>query len=215
MGSQPVHRSILAIDIEGSTAAVRTNPVRHELRSCVYRMLAVAMSHTGIDGHRCDPLEDRGDGVLVLIHPVDELPKTLLLTRLVPALTRQLVEYNASVPPAELPRLGLRLRAVVHAGEVHRDENGYFGEEVDLACRLLDAQKLKRCLRSCASPLVLVVSEDIYWGIVRHGYDGICPATYRPELSVMLAGRRRRGFVHFPSALQYSPPEVSIQNHVA
>lgn len=215
MGSQPVHRSILAIDIEGSTAATRTNPVRYELRSGVYRMLANAMSHAGIDGHRCDPFEDRGDGVLVLIHPVDELPKTLLLSRLIPALAQQLAEHNAAVPPTERSRLGLRLRAVVHAGEVHRDENGYFGEEVDLACRLLDSPKLKRCLRSCASPLVLVVSEDIYWQIVRHGYDGICPAAYRPELSVTLAGRRRRGFVHVPPVLQHSVASPAVQDHVA
>ena len=106
MSSQPVHRSVLAIDIEGSTAATRTNPVRHELRSCVYHMLAAAMNHAGIDGHRCDPFEDRGDGVLVLIRPVDELPKRLLLARLTPALTRQPVKHcwRSSTPP---PSTGL------------------------------------------------------------------------------------------------------------
>lgn len=208
--SQPVHRSILCIDIEGSTAALRTNPIRQELRSQVYRMLAAAMSHTGIDGRWCDPFEDRGDGVLVLMHPVDELPKTLLLSRLVPKLAHQLVEYNAGVPPADRPRLGLRLRVVVHAGEIHRDDNGYFGEAVDLACRLLDSQKLKRCLRESPSPLVLVVSEDLYWGIVRHGYDGICPTTYHPDLRVSVGGRRCRGYVHVPTAIPDTPEKPSM-----
>lgn len=206
-----MHRSILAIDIEGSTAAVRTNPIRQELRSQLYRMLATALDHTGIDERRCDPFEDRGDGVLVLIHPVDEVPKTILLSRLIPTLARQLAEYNTAVPSADRPRLGLRLRAVVHAGEVHRDENGYFGEAVDLACRMLDSPKLKQCLRECRSPLVLVVSEDIYWGIVRHGYDGICPSAYHPDLRVSVGGRRRRGYVHVPPVPKLVP---ALRDHV-
>ncbi|MFG2085917.1 hypothetical protein [Spirillospora sp. NPDC048824] len=211
-----MHRSILVIDIEGSTAAARTNPIRQELRSQVYRMLGVAMGHAGIDARWCDPFEDRGDGVLVLLHPVDELPKTLLLSRLVPKLAHQLVEYNAGLASAERPRLGLRVRVVVHAGEVHRDENGCFGEAVDLACRLLDSPKLKQGLRENPAPLVLVVSEDIYWGIVRHGYDGICPSAYRPDLRISVGGRRRQGYVHVPSVLQLRTADAAaLQEHVA
>ncbi|MEU8803164.1 hypothetical protein [Spirillospora sp. NPDC048819] len=211
-----MHRSILVIDIEGSTAAARTNPVRQELRAQVYRMLGVAMGHAGIDGRWCDPFEDRGDGVLVLLHPVDELPKTLLLSRLVPKLAHQLVEYNAGLPAAERPRLGLRVRVVVHAGEVHRDENGCFGEAVDLACRLLDSPKLKQGLRESPAPLVLAVSEDIYWGIVRHGYDGICPSAYQPDLRVSVGGRRRQGYVHVPSVVQLMAADAAaLQDHVA
>lgn len=212
MSCQPVHRSILVIDIEGSTAAGRTNPVRQELRSQVYRMLGAAMDYAGIDVRWCDPFEDRGDGVLVLMRPVDELPKTLLLSRLVPKLAHLLVEYNGGLPTAERPRLGLRLRVAVHAGEVHRDGKGCFGEAVDLACRLLDAPKLKHCLRESPAPLVLVVSEDIYWGIVRHGYDAICPTTYHPDLRVSVGGRRRQGYVHVPSVLQLA---ALLEDHVA
>ena len=174
-------------------------------------MLGTAMEHAGIDGRWCDPFEDRGDGVLVLMRPVDELPKTLLLSRLVPKLAHQLFEYNEGLPAAEHPRLGLRVRVAVHAGEVHWDGKGCFGEAVDLACRLLDAPKLKQCLRNCPAPLVLVVSEDIYWGIVRHGYDGICPSTYHPDFRVTVGGRRRQGFVHVPSVLE----PAALEGHVA
>ncbi|TDC68362.1 hypothetical protein E1200_12000 [Actinomadura sp. GC306] len=212
MSDQPVHRSILVIDIEGSTAAGRTNPIRRELRSRVYDMLAGAMEYSGIDYRWCDPFEDRGDGVLILMHPVDELPKTLLLSRLVPKLAHQLVEYNGSLPATERTRRGLRLRAAVHAGEVHRDGKGCFGEAVDLACRLLDAPKLKQCLRDNPSPMVLVVSEEFYWAIVRHGYEGICPTTYHPGLKVSLGGRRSQGYVHVPSVLRLT---AALQDHVA
>lgn len=205
MTGNPVHRSILVVDLENSTAALRTNPIKQELRSQIYGQLRRAMVHTHIDDRWCDRFEDRGDGVLALFQPVDELPKTHLLSRLVPRLAQQLVDYNRSLPAEDRPSRCMRLRASVHAGEVHRDENGPFGEAIDLACRLLDAPKLKKCLRTCSAPLVLVVSEDIYWGIVKHGYDGICPESYRPDLRVSVAERRRQGYVHVPPGLPDQP----------
>jgi hypothetical protein len=206
--SNPVHRSILVVDLENSTAALRTNPVKEELRGQIYGLLRESMAETGVEDRWCDPLEDRGDGVLALIQPVDELPKTHLLSRLIPALTHRLVDYNRCVPLG-LPGHRMRMRAVLHAGEVHRDENGPFGEAVDLACRLLDSPKVKRCLRLASSPLVLAVSEDIYWGIVKHGYDGICPESYQPGVRVLVAGRRRQGYVHVPPELQLAAAEAS------
>ena len=86
MRSVPRHRSILAIDIERSTSPERTNPIRGELRHEAYRLLGTALRTAGITDGYCDPPADRGDGVLVLIHPADEVPKTLLLNPLVPVL---------------------------------------------------------------------------------------------------------------------------------
>lgn len=91
----PVHRSILAVDIEGST--LRKNAVKEELREHVYRLLLEALCIAGIDEGHCDPFTDRGDGVLVLLHPADELPKPLLLTRLMPALRGLLEEHNNGI----------------------------------------------------------------------------------------------------------------------
>jgi hypothetical protein len=198
--SHPVHRSILAVDIEKSTSPLRTNPIKEELRRLVYRLLVKAMAGAGIQDRHCDPFEDRGDGVLALIHPADEVPKTLLFNPLVPMLSQMLSDYNRSLPERERARRELRLRVVVHAGEIHRDGNGYFGEELDVACRLLDAPRLKRCLRQVLAPLVLVASEDLYWSIVRHHYDGICHETFQPAVRVHVGGRRRRGWVHVPPA---------------
>jgi len=198
--SHPVHRSILAVDMEKSTSPLRTNPIKEELRRLLYCLLEGAMASAGIQESHCDPFEDRGDGVLALIHPADEIPKTLLFNPLVPVLSQMLSDYNLSLPEPERARRGLRLRVVVHAGEIHRDRNGYFGEELDVACRLLDSQRLKKCLRQVPGPLVLVASEDLYWSIVRHQYDGIYHETFRPAIRIQVAGRRRRGWVHVPPA---------------
>ena len=194
----PLHRSIVAIDIERSTGPARTNPIRAELRHETYRLLGIAMQTAGITEQYCDPLTDRGDGVLALVHPDDDLPKTLLLNPLVPALVTLLDDRNASLAGAERHRRELRLRAVVHAGEVHYDGKGYFGEALDVAFRLLDAPRLKDCLRRAVTPLALVVSEDIYWSIVRHDYEGIPESAFNPLVRVRVAGRRRRGWVHVP-----------------
>ena len=45
---------------------------------------------------------------------------------------------------------------VIHAGEIHFDGMGYFGEALDVAFRLLDAPRLKNRLRQVVTPLVLV-----------------------------------------------------------
>ncbi|MBW8487434.1 hypothetical protein [Actinomadura parmotrematis] len=196
----PLHRSIIAVDIEGSTSPLRTDPIRGDLRRAVHAMLCAALERAGVGPARCEPFEDRGDGALVLVRPSDEVPKTYLLSRFVPELHRLLAEYDRALPAEEWPSRGLRLRAVVHAGEVHRDEFGYFGEALDVACRLLDARQLKRRLRCAAGPLAVVVSDEIYRCVVRHGYEGIPCDGYLPDVRVLVGGRRRQGWVHVPEA---------------
>ena len=195
--SLPVHRSILAVDIEGSTR--RTNPIKEELRGEVYRLMIGALYVTGIVSQHYDPFTDRGDGLLVLLHPADELPKPLLLSRLIPALASLLAAYNGRISPADEPHI-LRLRAVIHAGEVHRDGNGPFGEDLDVAFRLLDAPRFKAHLKSATVPLALVASDYIYQSIIRHGYDGIADQEYLQLVTVNVGDQRRKGWVHLPSA---------------
>lgn len=188
----PVHRAIVAVDLEGSTQ--RTNPERGEFRRILYALLDQALCAAGIEPGHLEPTADRGDGVLILIKPHDGVPKTVLLGLLVPALTALLDEHNTTVRRSALR---LRLRVVVHAGEVHNDGKGFYGEDLDIAFRLLNAPKVKRALREAPSaPLVLVVSEAIFAGIIRHGYvDG---GRYEPLVRVRVAERQHRGWVHLP-----------------
>lgn len=189
----PMYRSIVVVDLEGST--MRTNPVKGELRRVMYHLLEHALDAAAITGNHLEELTDRGDGVMLLIRPHDDVPKSILLGRLIPLLTEFLIEYNAGVTQ---PALRMRLRAVVHAGEVHVDSRGFYGEAIDIAVRLLDAPSVKKALRQAASPLVLVISEDLYYGIVAHGYvDG---GTYRPLVRVRVANKQHRGWVYAPDS---------------
>jgi len=196
----PVHRSILTVDIEASTQ--RTNPVKGELRCELYRLIAGAFGLIGIGDKYCDPITDRGDGVLVLLRPADDFPKPFLLSRLLPALAGLLTARNSAISPAEKPRI-MRLRAVLHAGEVHFDGNGPFGEDLDVAFRLLDAPRFKAHLKSTAAPLALLASDYIYQSIIRHGYDGIDGEEFAPLVNVTVGFRRRRGWVHLPRGSRF------------
>lgn len=191
-GTEPVHRSIVVVDVEASTT--RTNPERGELRRVMYAMLEQALHVSGITAGHLEPMADRGDGVLILIKPHDDVPKTVLLGVFIPALATLLDEHNAAV---SRPALRLRLRAVIHAGEIHDDGRGFYGEDLDVAFRLLNAQEVKDALREApAAPLVLVVSEAIFTGIVRHRYAGT--DDYEPLVRVRVAELSHRGWVHFP-----------------
>ena len=119
--SLPVHRSILAVDIKGSTQPI--NDVMEELREEVYRLVVEALYVAGIGSQHYDPFTDRGDGLLVLLRPADDLPKPLLLSRLIPVLGSLLVAHSNSISPADQPRmlrLGLRLLNPVRRWAAYR-----------------------------------------------------------------------------------------------
>ena len=203
--SLPRHRTIVAVDIEQSTS--RPDPVKAELRRALYQLFDEALRSAGIRRRHRDRFTDRGDGLLALIHPVDQAAKPVLLNRAVPALSQLLADYNGGLPRAAVPQQRLRVRAVMHAGEVHYDGNGCFGEALDIAFRLLDAPGVKKALRSVTDPLTLVISGDIYRTIVRHGYEGIDQHAFRTLIRVNVAGNRYPGWVH--------TPQKATQPHVA
>ena len=199
----PVHRLIFAVDIEASTE--RNNLAKGELRRILYELLDRALEAAGIGARHREPYTDRGDSALILIKPHDDVPKTLVLGQLVPILTALLAEHNTSVTR---PELRMRLRAVVHAGEVHEDDKGFYGDDLDAAFRLLEAPRLKKSLKvATASPLILVVSEEIFNGIVQQGYlDG---AVFEPLVRVRVGRRQRRGWVHIPDPVSVDRPAVN------
>jgi hypothetical protein len=206
--SLPRYRAIVALDIERSTN--RTDPVKAVLRTKLYELFHAALCSAGIHQRHRDRFIDRGDGVLALIHPVNQCPKVLLLNCAIPALQQLLTDYNASLPCVVRPERQLRIRVVVHAGEVHYDANGCFGEALDIAFRLLDAALVKKALRVGTDPLILVVSGDIYGSVVRHGYAGIDQRAFRPLVRVQVAGHHYRGWIRIPEeTMQYQAAELA------
>jgi class 3 adenylate cyclase len=147
----PHYRTIIALDIEQSTKC--TDPVKAELRNKIYELFDESLRSAGIRAPHRDPFIDRGDGLLALIHPVEQAPKAILLNHAIPALNRLLADRNASLPHISQSQRQLRVRVVMHAGEVYYDANGCFGEALDIAFRLLDAIPVKKALRVTSEPL--------------------------------------------------------------
>ncbi|WP_372666597.1 hypothetical protein [Amycolatopsis kentuckyensis] len=189
----PRHRAIVAVDIEGSTK--HPNSVRALLRNVLYQLLEEAFTIAGIGRKHRDAFVDRGDGALCLVRPFDQVPKTLLLATFVPALA-DLLEKHAQ----DLPDLAFRLRVAIHAGEVHRDSRGLYGEDVDITCRLLDAPELKRRLKETSGPLALAISQEIHRAVVRHGYAGIDRTAFTQAVHIKIGEERLRGWLHTPEA---------------
>jgi hypothetical protein len=143
----------------------------------MYELVDEAKQAAGITTRHHEPFLDRGDGMIALFR---EVPKTLLLTSVVPRI--------AELLEGEL----FRMRVAIHAGEVHRDPRGYFGEAIDLACRLLNSPQTKLALRKSPTSLVLVVSDDIYRSVVCQEYDGIDRAAFEPLARIRLGSRAHR-----------------------
>jgi len=184
----PRYRAIVGLDIEQSTT--RPDPVKAEFRIMLYELFEAALRSAGIGPDRRDPFVDRGDGLLALVDPAELAP---LLSRVVPVFAQLLAGYNASLPP----RRQLRVRVVVHAGQVRRDDNGYFGEALDIACRLLDAPEAKAALKAAPEPLLLVISSHIRDSLAARATTGL--EHYRHLVTTHVAGREHPGWACVPT----------------
>ena len=189
---QPRQRTIVAWDVEASTT--RTNMARAAMREDMYHVFEAALLACKITEDLREPFEDRGDGGVVLIRPVDGLPKTMFLRTFVPLLNDMLEEHGNTYPNRRF-----RLRVAIHSGEVLFDRNGFFGEDVDITFRLLNAPELKKRLRQSAAPMVLVVSDHIHRSVVRHDYAGIDGRTFEQTIDMVVAGLPCRGWVQVPA----------------
>jgi class 3 adenylate cyclase len=194
----PRRRVIVALDIESSTS--RADPVKAELRTMLYELFDAALRTAGVSARRRGLFTDRGDGLLALIDPADE---TLLLNLVIPAFSQLLASCNTSLShPGERDRR-LRVRVVMHTGNVHDNDNGYFGEALDIAFRLLDAPRAKAALATAPGPLLLVVSGDLYDSAAPHDREDDY-ATVRRLITAEVAGHEYRGWIHTPMEAAYS-----------
>ena len=191
ISAEPWYRTVFAVDAESSTTLLNAEKAR--MRAAMYTLFTAALARGGITEDDRDRLIDRGDGVAALIRAVDRVPKTVLLRSVVPELSRMVDEHNRRHPGDRL-----RFRAVLHAGEVHHDPYGTYGEALDIAFRLLDSPVTKRALRRSAAPVVLAVSDDIYRSVVRHHYDGIDPLTYTAFSTRRNPSTWDEGWLHVP-----------------
>lgn len=185
--AEPSNKTILLMDMEGSGRR------RDSEQAVIHRMLYTVL-HETLSAAAIEPTEyrseDRGDGVFVLIDPA--VPKPALLRALLTATPEQLVSTNRLA--AEGARI--RLRIVVHTGEVALDEFGAVGADLVHAFRLLDASALRKELATMSEPSVLCVSDTVYQGVVRHAHPGVRPEHFHPLTVDSKDGATLTGWYH-------------------
>jgi HD domain-containing protein len=197
-------RVIVALDIERSTT--RPDRVKRDLRTMLYELFDAALRSAGVDADRHDRFIDRGDGLLALIDPADQ---AVVLTRVVPVFSQLLTGYNARFADSGEGQRELRVRVVLHCGEINDDDNGPFGETLDTAFRLLDAPRVKAALAAAPQPLLLVVSGEVYETAVRYDPSETGQPAFRGLVTAEVAGRHHQGWIHIPAAAGGGQPNPS------
>jgi hypothetical protein len=169
----PSFHAILVVDIEGFGR--RTNPVQKALRATMYEVVRTAFDEAGL--HYDEVVrEDRGDGIILL---VPGTPTLALAGRFVRALDECLREKAALF--AESHRM--RMRVALHQGLCEPDDEGWIGEPINTAARLVDADPLKKTLATATSAVMaLIVSDEIYRSVIRHDYRLIDAASFTKVL---------------------------------
>ncbi|AGZ44312.1 hypothetical protein AFR_30260 [Actinoplanes friuliensis DSM 7358] len=125
-----------------------------------------------------------GDGELAVL-PAD-VDEPALLSAFLLTLDKRLRAYNVE----RQPQARVRVRVSVHQGLLFPESrNGFAGEAVNTAARLVDAPVLKRALREFPDAAVAcIVSDGIHRDVIAGGYEGIRPERFR-RLRVVLGDK--------------------------
>lgn len=197
--AEPVNRTFLLVDIESFSNRdnVEQAVLRRELHNVVEDILAGAGVEPNLQYR-----EDRGDGLIVLVSA--DIPKAALLRALLTTAPDSLRTYNRVASSSAQ----MRLRTVLASGEVAFDPRegtvgGLVGHDLNQACRLLDADVLRRALEQRATDCVLCVSTPVYEGVVRHGYRGLRPEEFH-RVPVSVKKDHLSAWLHGPLPLDTS-----------
>lgn len=183
-----VHRTIVAVDVEGFGDRRRTNRNQVAVRDGLYRAMQEAFREAGVPWIDRDH-EDRGDGMFILVG--SEVPKSLFVELLPSALVAALERHNGGHPGVEQ----IRLRMALHAGEVNYDEHGVTAASINLAFRLLGSDPIKELLADSPSPLAIIASSWFFEEVVQH--SSVDAAAYRPVV-VAVKETTTTGWIYLP-----------------
>jgi len=181
VAARPYRRVVLIGDMERYSA--RSTVLQNEAQAVFLDALDHAAVAAGLD-REVWQRQSSGDGELAVLPP--EVDEPALLSAFLVGLDRFLRPYNAH----RRDEARVRVRIAVHQGLIFPDSrNGFAGEAVNTAARLVDAPVLKRVLKAFPEAAVAcIVSEGIHRDVVTGGYDGIRPERFR-RMRVTLADK--------------------------
>jgi CRP-like cAMP-binding protein len=160
--------TIVHTDIVGFSQRIRTDEHRRTIRLASLSMTMKAIE----DIYDACSLEDRGDGVLMVVRP--EIPTGRVLESLLSGWPAALRRHNETFSEA----LRIQLRIAIDVGPVVSDEFGISGDAIIRTARLLDAADFKTAMKEQNASLGIIVSTFVYDAAVPHPEGA--PAPYVP-----------------------------------
>jgi HEAT repeat protein len=167
------HRTLLVVDIERYGDPVRDDQTRIHLRESLRDALIEALNGSGIG--RPEHMNDTGDGWLVVLDADAKVP---VLEAVTSSLPQALRAHGVGTSGDER----LRVRAVVHAGEVLFDDGVPVGKQVNRAFRMVEAHTLRACLHAASGSLVVGLSDYVYENVVHQRHAGLDRSLFEPVL---------------------------------
>ncbi|WP_394621421.1 hypothetical protein JNUCC0626_20670 [Lentzea sp. JNUCC 0626] len=159
------------MDVAEFTRPDRTPADQLAVQEGLHGVLRAALAAAGADPADC-AIDDRGDGALALLP--SSVSKSELADKLPDRLAAELRRHNAThARPAQFT-----LRVSLHAGEVRRNDNGWVGNAVVLAFRILDAKEAKEEL-SRSGQLVAFIASSYFYDEVIAQDPASAPGSYR------------------------------------
>jgi CRP-like cAMP-binding protein len=150
--------TIVHTDIVGFSQRMRTDEHRRTIR-----LASLTMTMQAIEGiYDACSLEDRGDGVLMVVRP--DVPTGRVLEGLLSGLPAALRRHNETFSEA----LRIQLRIAIDVGPVVSDEFGISGDAIIRTARLLDAADFKAAMKEQNAGLGIIVSTFVYDAAVPH-----------------------------------------------
>ncbi|WP_143116077.1 hypothetical protein [Lentzea xinjiangensis] len=143
----------------------------------LYGVLKAAFADVGVDLSHC-ATEDRGDGALILVPST--VSKSELADKLPERLVAELRRYNST--KAEAAKI--KLRVVLHAGDIRQNEHGWVGHALNHACRILEADIPKTELRNSGSVLAVIASAHFYQEVIFDDAGSAPDSYHRIDVSV-------------------------------
>ncbi|WP_410603571.1 hypothetical protein [Amycolatopsis sp. lyj-90] len=170
--TQALDRTIVVVDVEGFTSPERNPLDRLAVRRGMYEVLRIAFAESDVDFDSCVS-EDRGDGALILLPP--GTTKSLVADRLPDRIAVALRRHNHT----RTPQAQIRLRVSLNSGEVLNDGNGWVGDAVDTAFRILDAQPAKEAFAESDRMIAFISSQRFFVDVIAQD-PGLLPELYSP-----------------------------------
>jgi hypothetical protein len=161
------HFSIVLFDVEASGSL--SDPEKKQVSDDLYEIVRESLAGSGIPEGAVRQ-EDRGDGIFLLI--AADVSKRLLFHPFLGLVDAKLAARSVGQPT-------LRLRLVIHHGEVNAGDRSASGRDVDTAFVLLDSTQLRDALReSRGGRIAMATTNELYQSLIR-GNDDPSPEAFR------------------------------------